>query len=427
MARAFARSAFNQDINSWQVQRVTEASYVFNAAGFNQPLGAWQLESVRHGRSMAGIFQSAARFAQDVSAWNVAKVTALRNIFHIAGLRPCDKALLTEAWSRQPSADLGALQAQNFFGAAGWAADSATCFRLLKNSTLVGLDNGLDDTLIRAATKLWLLGQTAGKPAGLVAAAGRMAEWRTERVRSMANLFNCNPSHHAGVYTVPCEKFNAGVVAWRTTAVTSIRGLFRNAAAFNQNIDSWSTDKVTDMTAAFEGAAAFGQGLGSWGVARVRSMADIFKGARNLGNCNKYTTSIGWTAQSIDLSRLRAALGVAWDEDAAECNATGLTDGNVRFVVGVWLGGDAESIAPLQKNLGAIGSWDMRGVTDLSGLFDCETRHLVGPPGAGCKAFSADIGRWDVARVTSLRNTFRGAKMFNAAIGRWNVARATTL
>jgi hypothetical protein len=41
--------------------------------------------------------------------------------------------------------------------------------------------------------------------------------------------------------------------------------------------------------------------------------------------------------------------------------------------------------------------------------------------------FNADIGKWNVARVTTLYQTFNNATVFNRDIGKWNVASVTTL
>jgi hypothetical protein len=43
--------------------------------------------------------------------------------------------------------------------------------------------------------------------------------------------------------------------------------------------------------------------------------------------------------------------------------------------------------------------WDTSSVTDLSGIFD----------GAG--AFSQDLSAWNVSRVTTFENAFRGTRM----------------
>ena len=100
---------------------------------------------------------------------------------------------------------------------------------------------------------------------------------------------------------------------------------------------------------------------------------------------------------------------------------TFLNDANIRFVVNAWLLDDVTRVAALKKTLGDIEDWDMRRVTDLSDVLNCEG--MSGAQRAGCLAFDRNIARWEVSSVTSLRNAFRGAKRFNQNIGRWRVGK----
>ena len=62
-----------------------------------------------------------------------------------------------------------------------------------------------------------------------------------------------------------------------------------------------------------------------------------------------------------------------------------------------------------------ISRWDMRNITDMSGLF------------AHKMHFNDDITRWDVDQVTNMGYMFDGAHAFNQAIGGWDVSQVTNM
>jgi len=75
-------SAFNQDLSTWDVSRVTNMDYMFyGASAFNQSLSAWDVGRVT---TMYGMFWSASAFNADLSTWNVARVTNMAYMFHSA-------------------------------------------------------------------------------------------------------------------------------------------------------------------------------------------------------------------------------------------------------------------------------------------------------------------------------------------------------
>ncbi len=68
----FVSRAFNQDLNHWDVSKVTAMSGLFNhAENFNGNITDWNVSSVDR---MDGMFYYAGTFNQDLSKWNVASV-----------------------------------------------------------------------------------------------------------------------------------------------------------------------------------------------------------------------------------------------------------------------------------------------------------------------------------------------------------------
>lgn len=67
-----------------------------------------------------------------------------------------------------------------------------------------------------------------------------------------------------------------------------------------------------------------------------------------------------------------------------------------------------------------IGTWCVENVTDMSSLFD-------GYGLASGRLFNEDISSWDVSRVTSMENMFRGARAFNQDLSSWDVSRVVSM
>jgi len=70
---------FNQDISGWNVSKVTNMSGMFyKATAFNQPIGDWDVSSVT---DMADMFYKATAFNQFIGNWNVSSVTDMSLMF----------------------------------------------------------------------------------------------------------------------------------------------------------------------------------------------------------------------------------------------------------------------------------------------------------------------------------------------------------
>jgi surface protein len=61
--------------------------------------------------------------------------------------------------------------------------------------------------------------------------------------------------------------------------------------------------------------------------------------------------------------------------------------------------------------------WDVRKVTDMSGLFDHEE----------LREFNDPIGDWDVRNVVNMEKMFKNAESFNQPIGGWRTENVTTM
>ena len=75
----FGATQFNQDIGNWKVGSVTNMKAMFlDASSFNQDIGDWKVSSVTN---MWAMFYNAAKFNQDIGDWKVSSVTDMWSMF----------------------------------------------------------------------------------------------------------------------------------------------------------------------------------------------------------------------------------------------------------------------------------------------------------------------------------------------------------
>ena len=73
-------TAFNQNIGSWDVGKVTDMSYMLSSAdAFNQDIGNWDVSNVT---TMESMFLAATAFNQDIGNWDISSLTGAIDMFH---------------------------------------------------------------------------------------------------------------------------------------------------------------------------------------------------------------------------------------------------------------------------------------------------------------------------------------------------------
>merc|ERR1712032_164844 len=87
-------SVFNQDLSKWDVSKVTDMGYMFaDTSAFNQDLSKWDVSAVSN---MGYMFNGASAFNQDLSKWDVSAVIHMRNMFFHASA--FNHKLCSDAW-----------------------------------------------------------------------------------------------------------------------------------------------------------------------------------------------------------------------------------------------------------------------------------------------------------------------------------------
>lgn len=77
MERMFYRSDFNQPIGDWDVSNVTNVLDMFRGAAFNQPIGNWDVSNLR---SMKSMFRGSA-YNQPLNNWDVSSCEVFEYMF----------------------------------------------------------------------------------------------------------------------------------------------------------------------------------------------------------------------------------------------------------------------------------------------------------------------------------------------------------
>ena len=226
-------STFNQDIGNWDVSNVTDMSSMFNgAAAFNQDIGSWTVSSVT---DMSFMFNNAIAFDQDIGSWTVSSVTTMNSMFFDA-----------DAFNQ----DIGSWTVSNVIDMAGMFFD-ATAFN-----------------------------QDIGN-------------WNVGSVTDMKQMF------------FDADAFNQDISSWDVDLVTNMVFMFSSATAFNQNIGDWNVSNVTNMRGMFDGATAFDQDIGDWNVSKVANVSSMFNDV-TLSTANYDALLLGWS--TIDAAAGETAL-----------------------------------------------------------------------------------------------------------------------
>jgi len=171
--------SFNQNIGNWDISNVTSLSGMFlNAISFNQDIGNWDTSNVTN---MSSTFFGATLFNKPIANWNVSNVVNMNTLF---------------------------FEASSF-------------------------NQGIQD-------------------------------WETSKVIDMRGMFN------------NASSFNQDIGDWNTSSVTDMGIMFASAIVFNQDIGGWNVSNVTDMEGMFSRASSFNQDISSWDVSNVNDMDAMF-------------------------------------------------------------------------------------------------------------------------------------------------------
>src|SRR5699024_4385392 len=95
--------AFDQDLSSWDVSKVNNMGYMFyGAKAFNSPLEDWVPGAdLVDGCSLSSMFRETEVFDQDLSSWDVSKISSMHTMFNNAPLSIANYDATLIGWAAQ--------------------------------------------------------------------------------------------------------------------------------------------------------------------------------------------------------------------------------------------------------------------------------------------------------------------------------------
>jgi len=352
--------------NSFGEIGLTNLSYAFNGCILltSVPTGPNSLPQDTDVVNMAGMFQGATAFNQDLSAWNVSTVENMSSMFQ------------------------GATAFDNSGNSLEWASTfSVTDMSNMFNGA-IAFNQDIHNWDVSSVTTMegMFYGATIYNNGSVTNSGGTPLTWgNNTKVTNVTNMFR------------GAIAFNQDISTWDVSGVQIMNNMFQGATLFN-NGDitnnglkplAWGNNfnVVTDMSNMFYGATAFNQDISSWDVSSVTDMSNMFQGAVAFNN---------------------GAAALTW----------GSSTSSVTTMAGMFLNASA-----FNQN---IGGWNVSGVTNMSGMFQGATNYNNGGSdliwGTGSSPFISYT-----SNVTDMSNMFNGASSFNQYINDWNVSNVTTM
>ena len=198
---------FNQNISSWNVSKVTSISSMFlRAYNFDQDISGWDVSSVTN---MQLAFYKAENFNQDISSWDTSSVTEMAYMFREAASFNQD----ISGWDVSSVTDMASM----FYFAVALSDDNKCA-----------IHNSFD------FNTNW--------PYDWESACPFQPETKNE-LKTAVDEWIADPDSANSTY--------GHISTWDTSLITDMSELFRDKTTFNDDISGWDTSSVTNMRSIF--------------------------------------------------------------------------------------------------------------------------------------------------------------------------------
>jgi surface protein len=448
--------AFNQNLGSWDVSRVSnmgamfQDNGIFNNSGsnlinnwrpiscsffgsmfynspFNQPIGNWTIGTGSQipatGINMQYMF-STSPFNQNIGAWNVEKVTAMNSMFQSAG-----------AFNNSGSSDIN-----------NWRPISCSNFSSMFSSA-TAFNQPIENWTIGTGSQIPVTGISMASMFNNADAFNQnIGAWNVEKVTNMSGMFSLNGGFN--------NSGSSDINNWRPISCSNFSGMFFIATAFNQPIGNWPLSASNiDMGNMFRNCN-FSQDIGSWDVSRVISFGSMFQqsGFNNSGstNINNWQINTGsnvsffqmfyqcpfnqpigsWNVSKVTNMYSMFENNSAFNQSLENwtpisCsnfsrmfyNRIGFNGSVLNWTLPTTIafttdlmfsGGNTTSACKLNQDLS---NWDVTKATNMSGMFGFNTSFN--------NSGSAGINSWTPVSCSNFSNMFLSASAFNQPVEGW--------
>jgi surface protein len=433
MAGMFRESKFNQNISSWDVNKVTSfATMFYGLTLFNNGFAPavanklpWNINtnsSVNMSSMFFGCYSFNSNLGTASTPWNVSKVTSFNSMFALCPVfNNGDDSAAIDDWDLNTESGVS-IDMQSMFNHILPGNVSASVF-----NRPIGSWNMSNVVNISRILR------------GAIAFNQPLSTWERTMpdVSTLENVISTREAFYVA------RVFNQPIGNWNVSNVLDMTNMFNNALVFNQDLSNWNTANVTTMSGMFYQAFDFDQCIGSWNVSKVTSFEAMFYsiGIRNsFNNGNDSVPLNDWTLNtepgvSINISYLFD--NSSFNRNLNSWNTSKVTNMQRTFARSTFNNGNASGVAgqfywdtsacitmnsifvsnpAFNCNLGTGSTpWDVSNVQDFNLMF------------GGCGVFnngdnSADINTWDVSSATTMFAMFGTAFVFNRDIGSWDVS-----
>lgn len=232
---------FNQNLSLWDVRKITSFGAMFLGTPFNQPLNTWRTDSAVEMNSM---FEACSDFNQPLDRWNTSKVSNLGLMFK---------------------------NAQSFNQPIGtWDTSSVTNMsHMFENAYSFNQSlNNWNVEKVEHMDGLFRNAKSYNQPVN---------NWNTGSVLTASEMFLGATVFNQDIQSLDFSKctilrsfmwlakaFNKPVAALNVSVCTDLAQFFEGASAFNQPVEAWNVSACQDMWRMFAYATAFDQPLAAW-------------------------------------------------------------------------------------------------------------------------------------------------------------------
>jgi len=460
----FDRSGlFNQNLNNWNVSRVTNMSSMFSAVSFGTLFNnggvdlSWNAPNCLNFSSMfqsstafnrampnlidtsgiivgttvtlASMFQTATIFNQDISNWNLSRVTAMNLMFSGAsafnnGDPSGNTGTLLNAWSAPYCTNFTSMFA------------TAPAFNQKLDNLVSLFPTTSNITGVNPATSSYTNSTKTLTCPGAVFTSALVNRILIIRMSSITYISNVQAFTNA-TNVVLTTAYGADIPSNSITSIyisKTLTSMFNPAIRFNQNLNNWSVSNVTAMNSMFSGATIYNNGGVdlTWNAPNCLNFASMFQSAPafNRAVSNLVDTSgvtLGTTGTVSLASMFQSA--TLFNQNLNNWNVSRVTSMSLMFS-GATVFNNGSLTNDGSNNLN---NWNAPLCTTFASMFSSSTAFnqpipfLVDtsnvtllPTGSSLSSmfsattkFNQNINSWNVSRVNNMSSMFSGATVFN--------------
>jgi len=422
--------ASDASLNWYAPNCTTFASMFVFSTAFNQPIPFLVDTSgiaLPTGCSLASMFQNTQRFNQNLNSWNVSRVTNMSSMF----FRSSGTTAFNNGSSTFDASNTLIWYAPNCRTFASMFSSSQVFSQpipFLVDTSGITLDasgNGVSLASMfinnsfrfnqnlntwnvsRVTDMSTMFGSAAAFNNGSLINDGsnNLNNWYAPLCRTFSSMFNGASAFNQSILSLVDT---SGITLDAIGNGVNLSSMFGSAPRFNQNVSNWNVSRVTTMASMFNVATAFNQNLNSWNVSRVTTMASMFTGATNFNNGQLLPPDISGNVAIASYTNATSTLyspSAAFTQDLSVNNVLIITRLGIIYISQIqYIISDA-SLVLLTPN-SSISS----GITSIK-------KQVAG---------TADLS-WNTTNVTTMASMFQNAYYFNQNINTWNVSNVTTM